>query len=426
MNTTPNPNYPLPEKWYVRRTLENAEKLNNLLNTIFKGTGKTFSNGTKEKDYTFFKNKPTSRHFIHNIFKESSTKPEPQPGYTEVTYEDLWLVYMIPEKWYCVDIDSENFIRWRKLNNNFNIVTPTKSIVLSKHLRDNTYYWGGYVENLKRDKSYKGYKEISKETYLKLLNILEQKKNSNNMSSKTETMLTEVIIPLIKFKKIIDVACTYWQGRLKDYILENLQNDCVSVKITKDFYDQMIKASTKRNGVNQADVINSVLPMFKDDPYKVFKDALSEGKIVQFKIPSEGIWGTPIISRLDFIYPPENYRIKHKHQDLIDEWEASGRTKEVEYQPYSKKWILTKDPVWNEETEYRFKPETKYVPFTFEDAEFLIGKAIKSKDNTVYDIITYINNTTRVNTGYGPRSFDELLESFVFLDGTPCGKLVTE
>lgn len=48
---------------------------------------------------------------------------------------------------------------------------------------------------------------------------------------------------------------------------------------------------------------------------------------------------------------------RHKHADLIIAW-ANGA--EIEFrQSVSQAWVLVRDPVWAERTEYRIKPEAK-------------------------------------------------------------------
>lgn len=75
-------------------------------------------------------------------------------------------------------------------------------------------------------------------------------------------------------------------------------------------------------------------------------------------------------------------------------------------------------------TEYRIKPEQKLVPFTFEDAESLIGKIIVSKDKTVYDTISRVSMTDGVFGSNLNRGYQNLFKSFNFLDGSPCGKYI--
>lgn len=75
--------------------------------------------------------------------------------------------------------------------------------------------------------------------------------------------------------------------------------------------------------------------------------------------------------------------------------------------------------------QFRIKPEQKLVPFTFEDAESLIGKIIVSKDKTVYETINQLN-INEINCSSYCYEYQYLLNYFTFLDGSPCGKYVNE
>lgn len=97
--------------------------------------------------------------------------------------------------------------------------------------------------------------------------------------------------------------------------------------------------------------------------------------------------------------------------------------RQIEYYHTTKKsWIETSDPSWNWSlTDYRVKEESKqpkYVPFTFEDAEHLIGKPVKHKKDSWVEIITYCNKNETSSCMY-----EDLLRDYTFLDGSPCGKL---
>ena len=84
----------------------------------------------------------------------------------------------------------------------------------------------------------------------------------------------------------------------------------------------------------------------------------------------------------------------------------------------SKYYDCTK-PGWNWDSyDYRIKPATEYVPFTFEDAEFLIGKPVKHKKDSWVEVITYCNENETSSCMY-----EDLLRDYTFLDGSPCGKL---
>lgn len=77
-------------------------------------------------------------------------------------------------------------------------------------------------------------------------------------------------------------------------------------------------------------------------------------------------------------------------------------------------------------TEFRIKPEQKLVPFTFEDAEFLIGKVIVSKDKALYHTISRVSMSEETSDSKVNRGYQNLFESFNFLDGSPCGKYINK
>ena len=102
---------------------------------------------------------------------------------------------------------------------------------------------------------------------------------------------------------------------------------------------------------------------------------------------------------------------------------ADGKT--IEYSIKSDKledWIITESPFWDWlRIDYRVKEEPKqpeYVPFSFEDAEFLIGKVVKSKNENWVEMIIWCSDTsTSVN------DYETLLSDNTFIDGSPCGKI---
>lgn len=67
------------------------------------------------------------------------------------------------------------------------------------------------------------------------------------------------------------------------------------------------------------------------------------------------------------------------------------------------------------------KPKPVYVPFTFADAEQLIGKAVKEKTHGVFGIVTWVLHDC-VEIGSDTITFSALFDWYTFLDGTPCGK----
>lgn len=91
--------------------------------------------------------------------------------------------------------------------------------------------------------------------------------------------------------------------------------------------------------------------------------------------------------------------------------EICGKTEKV--------WHNAISPDWNwAACDYRIKQEPEYVPFTFEDAVFLIGKIVRCK---LQDYVALIISVTKDGTSVD--DFKPLLDDFTFLDGSPCGKL---
>lgn len=82
-------------------------------------------------------------------------------------------------------------------------------------------------------------------------------------------------------------------------------------------------------------------------------------------------------------------------------------------------WYNAILPDWNwAACDYRIKSEPECVPFTFEDADFLIGKSVRHKTNNWVELITYCDKTDTSSCIY-----EDLLRDYTFLDGSPCGKL---
>lgn len=105
-------------------------------------------------------------------------------------------------------------------------------------------------------------------------------------------------------------------------------------------------------------------------------------------------------------------------EEMIAVMQAYVDGKEIELFN-SKTWEHIIDPAWNwRNNDYRVKETPEYVPFTFEDAEFLIGKVVKHKKDKWVELITYCNEN---ETAICP--YEHLLDNYTFLDGTPCGKL---
>ena len=92
------------------------------------------------------------------------------------------------------------------------------------------------------------------------------------------------------------------------------------------------------------------------------------------------------------------------------------------------KWLDVTEPMFDFfRSEYRIKPEPKYVPFTFEDSKLFRDKWVYLKaQKTLTRIIHITDDSIRsVTIGTGDDlSYSELLSLCTFEDGFPCGKLV--
>lgn len=113
----------------------------------------------------------------------------------------------------------------------------------------------------------------------------------------------------------------------------------------------------------------------------------------------------------------------HKHAEIIKAW-ADGAT--IEYQTYNGTWVPISHPPWLPSQAYRVKPEPKLVPFSFEDADKIIGKVVKGKIIGNVFLITGVTKHGSVKLANDRFSFESLLDSFTFLDGSPCGKIINE
>lgn len=118
---------------------------------------------------------------------------------------------------------------------------------------------------------------------------------------------------------------------------------------------------------------------------------------------------------------------------------AEGKTIETRRKPTTDNNGVTKDGWfefndWTEmkeleywvNVEYRIKPESKYRPF--KDAEECWTEMqkhqpfgwVKSKEKGYYSYITMLDNRFRLN-GYDGWRFDDAIDRFTFVDGTPFG-----
>ena len=89
-------------------------------------------------------------------------------------------------------------------------------------------------------------------------------------------------------------------------------------------------------------------------------------------------------------------------------------------------WYDDEDPSFDDDFEYRVKPEPKYRPF--KDAEECWAEMqkhqpfgwLKSKKDGYYSFITMLNYRFRLN-GYDGWRFHDVIKKFTFADGTTFG-----
>ena len=89
-------------------------------------------------------------------------------------------------------------------------------------------------------------------------------------------------------------------------------------------------------------------------------------------------------------------------------------------------WYDDEDPSFDNDFEYRIKPEPKYRPFAnSEECWQEMQKHqpfgwLKSKKDGYYSFITMLNYRFRLN-GYDGWRFDDVINRFTFADGTTFG-----
>ena len=106
------------------------------------------------------------------------------------------------------------------------------------------------------------------------------------------------------------------------------------------------------------------------------------------------------------------------------EIEAFKNGKEIEIRQSGMEWIINTNPMFANDFEYRIKPEPEFIPFDYSDAEFLIGKAVKSKNLNFVNLICKVGGDGGfVIVGNSSYTFQQLYDAFIFIDGAACGKI---
>lgn len=157
--------------------------------------------------------------------------------------------------------------------------------------------------------------------------------------------------------------------------------------------------------------------------------------------------------------------MRHVHADKIQKW-AEDTSLIVERRRYdSESWIRVSDPTWDEKYQYhivdpyadlkqalkdgktlqmemiegydewrdmafpilwnlpvdRYRIKPKLIPYSFKDASFLIGKAIKYKSGWNVMLITAVCSNGVITGTSHLIIYEALLSNYVFTNGEPCG-----
>ena len=132
---------------------------------------------------------------------------------------------------------------------------------------------------------------------------------------------------------------------------------------------------------------------------------------------------------------------REETRDLIAVMQAYVDGKQIQWKHISGMWMDTTEPLWDNKTSYRVKPETKYRPFKNADEcwqEMLKHQPfgwVKEKNKSSYENLACITKNSEYPisfAGYGSEdmggmvlipahSFDRMFKFFTFADGAPFG-----
>lgn len=100
---------------------------------------------------------------------------------------------------------------------------------------------------------------------------------------------------------------------------------------------------------------------------------------------------------------------------------AFSEGKDVQVKWTDGTWHDTDNPSFTS-AEYRVKPKEEIIPMDFSDAERLIGKVIRVRQDSNHLLITGCEYACVTAGGYS-FGYDHILKHCEFLDGSPIGKL---
>lgn len=181
----------------------------------------------------------------------------------------------VPEFWYCL-VTEENFDvldSWRKNQPDFGyfLNMSVNNVLLSKHLKDNSYFYGNTLSAFKNNNEYKDYKEISYEQFCKY--ILKQ------TEMKTKTLTRNQLLSLRN-----EFTCLDWRNEIDNILTANI------LTVTEDYIipDKSI-TYLKESGLQAQ--INAVKALGFNLLEPIDYNKLKCGSVVKIKTTSKHING---------------------------------------------------------------------------------------------------------------------------------------
>ena len=107
---------------------------------------------------------------------------------------------------------------------------------------------------------------------------------------------------------------------------------------------------------------------------------------------------------------------------------ANGKTIQARQRLFYPCWVDCNDPVfYNDDWEYRVKPESELELRAWNCGDNILGKKIRFKLNQDKKLlITGLENTNVYIASRGWMTYSTLLKDFEQLDGSPCGVMEAE
>ena len=118
---------------------------------------------------------------------------------------------------------------------------------------------------------------------------------------------------------------------------------------------------------------------------------------------------------------------REETRDLIAVMQAYVDGKQIQWKHISGMWMDTTEPLWDNKTSYRVKPETKYRPFKNTDEcwqEMLKHQPfgwLKEKERNVRTQIGFMHTEGIQGTSGGSSNYKAFFDCFRFADGAPFG-----